>query len=398
MSKDQDIPIVFVGGPFSSALKPKEEKKDSYYFDNGLRKYFETVFEAIKVLGYNILSSHIAEQFGENIPNPVASIVERDKKWLEKSSLFIALIPLGNNGNPYRTDGTFVELGFAIAKGINVLLVIQNRKNPSLSFYIKYLDSFKNCTILDWDNFFLSPEIKIKEAMISNNQKEPTTQKQTRENVTHVEQMLASLSSCKEKVDVIVEDISITVFPDVFSPRLSHSSDFIMENWEIEKGQDVLDIGCGCGILGLFAVKKGAKSLTAVDINPQAVKNTRYNLMKYGYEKKSFLFVGDSLTALGNQKKYDRIILNAPYWNRKARNNIEMSCYDKDYKFLTNVLNESKNLLKPNGKLFLCFSDQGDTDIVNLLIQKNKYYILNQVFKRPKTGDDHIRIFWSLTV
>jgi ribosomal protein L11 methyltransferase len=40
---------------------------------------------------------------------------------------------------------------------------------------------------------------------------------------------------------------------------------------------DVLDIGCGSGILAIAAAKLGARSVMAVDIDPQAIETTRRN-------------------------------------------------------------------------------------------------------------------------
>lgn len=46
--------------------------------------------------------------------------------------------------------------------------------------------------------------------------------------------------------------------------------------------QDVLDYGCGSGILGIAALKLGAAQAIGVDIDPQAVESTRYNATNNG--------------------------------------------------------------------------------------------------------------------
>jgi ribosomal protein L11 methyltransferase len=46
--------------------------------------------------------------------------------------------------------------------------------------------------------------------------------------------------------------------------------------------QDVLDYGCGSGILGIAAMKLGAAHAIGVDIDPQAVESTRYNASNNG--------------------------------------------------------------------------------------------------------------------
>ena len=50
----------------------------------------------------------------------------------------------------------------------------------------------------------------------------------------------------------------------------------LLEKEEL-KGKSVLDVGCGSGILSIFAAKRGAKRVTAVDIDPLAVEETKEN-------------------------------------------------------------------------------------------------------------------------
>ncbi|MDH3325338.1 MAG: 50S ribosomal protein L11 methyltransferase [Gammaproteobacteria bacterium] len=45
-------------------------------------------------------------------------------------------------------------------------------------------------------------------------------------------------------------------------------------------GQDVIDYGCGSGVLGIAAAKLGAKMISAVDIDPQAITATDANSEK----------------------------------------------------------------------------------------------------------------------
>ena len=40
----------------------------------------------------------------------------------------------------------------------------------------------------------------------------------------------------------------------------------------------VLDMGCGTGVLGILAIKKGALMVTAIDIDEWAYKNTLENI------------------------------------------------------------------------------------------------------------------------
>ena len=49
-------------------------------------------------------------------------------------------------------------------------------------------------------------------------------------------------------------------------------------------GCRVLDNGCGTGVLGIFAAKRGADSVLAIDIDDKSVENTRENAARNGVE------------------------------------------------------------------------------------------------------------------
>ncbi len=52
-------------------------------------------------------------------------------------------------------------------------------------------------------------------------------------------------------------------------------------------GREVIDYGCGSGILGIAALKLGAAHVTAVDLDPQALLATRENAVRNGVSARS---------------------------------------------------------------------------------------------------------------
>jgi ribosomal protein L11 methyltransferase len=60
----------------------------------------------------------------------------------------------------------------------------------------------------------------------------------------------------------------------------SHPSTQLCLAWldeNLRRGEDVLDYGCGSGILAIAAVKLGARHVVGVDIDPQAIEASRQN-------------------------------------------------------------------------------------------------------------------------
>jgi ribosomal protein L11 methyltransferase len=72
-------------------------------------------------------------------------------------------------------------------------------------------------------------------------------------------------------------------------------------------GKKVLDMGCGTGILAIFAEMKGAKPLDAIDIDTWCYENSIENVERNGCENIT-VYKGDA--ALLVNKKYDVIIAN----------------------------------------------------------------------------------------
>lgn len=72
------------------------------------------------------------------------------------------------------------------------------------------------------------------------------------------------------------------------------------------ENKSILDYGCGSGILGISALKLGARKVTAIDIDPQAIEATRINAQKNNIEENIFVYK----EIIDNSEKYDVIVAN----------------------------------------------------------------------------------------
>jgi ribosomal protein L11 methyltransferase len=80
--------------------------------------------------------------------------------------------------------------------------------------------------------------------------------------------------------DVPITDIAIRLDPGVAFGTGSHATTNLCLQWlcaNEPRGKTVLDYGCGSGILAIAALKLGATSCAAVDIDPASVEATLYN-------------------------------------------------------------------------------------------------------------------------
>ena len=68
-----------------------------------------------------------------------------------------------------------------------------------------------------------------------------------------------------------------------------------------QAGMEVIDVGCGSGILSIAAIKLGAKNALSVDIDPLSVKATQENSEANGVRKSIETGEGSVLEVLNNQ-------------------------------------------------------------------------------------------------
>ncbi len=134
-------------------------------FDSSLRRVILNVLSALTSKGYSFFSSHIADQFGKQFDE--ASMVERDNNWVNECDIYLGLVPLDGSGMPRRTDGTWVEVGLALAFGKRVVLAIEDQDNPHQSYYVRNLKRLKQVRFVEWE-YFRSNMISILEEEAAN--------------------------------------------------------------------------------------------------------------------------------------------------------------------------------------------------------------------------------------
>ena len=93
-------------------------------------------------------------------------------------------------------------------------------------------------------------------------------------------------------------------------PETEELAEWILK-WELPKNQQVLDMGCGSGVLGLtLAAARPDWDITLVDVSPDALALARENGEALDAINTSFV-ESDLFTALGSG--FDGIVANLPY-------------------------------------------------------------------------------------
>jgi release factor glutamine methyltransferase len=114
---------------------------------------------------------------------------------------------------------------------------------------------------------------------------------------------------------VFFDDFVFVVDENVYEP--AEDSFLFAENLDVKEGERVLDMGTGCGILGIIAAKK-ASSVVAVDVNPYAVRCAKQNAQINNVRHKMAFIQDDLFAALQEEAKFGVILFNAPYLPTEA--------------------------------------------------------------------------------
>ncbi len=134
----------------------------------------------------------------------------------------------------------------------------------------------------------------------------------------------------------------LRILPGIYKPLDSEHGvvDFI------EPGKRVLDMGCGSGVLTVFAALK-SEHVTAVDISPQAIKNTLLNCLTLGLENVTVL-ASDMYTVVQNER-FDYIISYPPLFEHSFTSSDQQWCTSNH--FVKDLFSGAKDHLTDDGRL-----------------------------------------------
>lgn len=130
-------------------------------------------------------------------------------------------------------------------------------------------------------------------------------------------------------------------------------------------GKSILDCGCGTGILGIVALKRGAERATGYDIDEWSVDNTRHNAVINRVDERYTPLLGDAKVLDKVEEKFDIVVANI---NRNI---------------LLNDMERFAEKMKDGGILLLSGFYSADTDCL-----KEKAASLGLSFIKEKIDND----------
>lgn len=169
----------------------------------------------------------------------------------------------------------------------------------------------------------------------------------------------------KGRHTVKLDEFEFVVLPNVFPP------DFLEEkgNWRDKvfsnipapnsSGFEMLEMGCGSGAFCAayyLKYRKKMKRVVGVDINPDAVENTKLNFNMH--EINGNVVLSDLFEKLDSARdKFDLIYFNGPFvWVDEGKTVNEMlskAVGDPGYKLFKRFFEEAPKFLRSNGKVII---------------------------------------------
>ena len=158
--------------------------------------------------------------------------------------------------------------------------------------------------------------------------------------------------------------------------------DFIT-NFPIKK--DVLEVGGGCGVLGLLVARDFKINLTIIEIQKIMSEFIEKNSKK---NRIDVTIINDNFLEYNFNKRFDYIISNPPFYNstKKSENEIKKIARYDEFLPMKEFFNKVNSILTEKGEFIFCYDAKRFDDIVLNLPKPLK--ITDVKFVYPKKGKD----------
>lgn len=169
---------------------------------------------------------------------------------------------------------------------------------------------------------------------------------------------------------------------DVIPPRSQETvalfqEAIAMQVKRLPANPQILDMGCGSGVLALVAaitLNPLQPKVTATDILPEATASTRLNAESFADEDLiepdavNVLSAGDLFGTVGDER-YDLIIFNAPWVVAPVGSRSDISLNDPKQKTIRRFLEEVPRHLKQEGRVVLGYADNSGQRAVERVLE-----------------------------
>lgn len=166
------------------------------------------------------------------------------------------------------------------------------------------------------------------------------------------------------------DGIKVLVHPEVFPPHLTLSTKILLDfiNPMNLENKTLLELGCGSGIISLYASKKQA-IVTATDINKIALQYLEKASLKNNLDLE--IIQSDLFDNLQN-RIYDYIIINPPYYPRTPKNTKEKAWFcGENFEYFEKLFKQIPNHITNSSNVFMILSNDCDIEHIKSITSKS---------------------------
>jgi len=192
--------------------------------------------------------------------------------------------------------------------------------------------------------------------------------------------ILTDIKRAQDGISIDALNSKIHIRPQVYVPFDKSVPAMFMQFSDLIKDKTVLEIGTGTGVIAILAAQMGAKSVSACDINENAVDCAKNNIRISGFDHIVSEVVYSDL--FDNIKStYDVITFNAPWVQGKPQTLYDLAIYDENYMLVNRFMEQAPKYLNSEGIILLQYSDisqkngDGSIDNLNSILKQNGLYI-----------------------
>lgn len=164
-----------------------------------------------------------------------------------------------------------------------------------------------------------------------------------------------------------VDGVPLLVLPGVLNPVIFRSGTLLVRTLAGLPAADsspaphsacALDLGTGSGIGAIFAARRGYQAI-GIDINPEAVRCARINVLLNRLEPQVEIRHGDLFAGVAGQQ-FDLVLFNPPFFVGQPRDAGDMAWRSRDV--LERFARELPPVLKPTGLALVVLSSHGSPE------------------------------------
>ena len=169
---------------------------------------------------------------------------------------------------------------------------------------------------------------------------------------------------------------------------------------DISTAQKVLDVGSGSGLISLMVAQRCNASITGIEIDPLATKQSIENINNSPWSNRISIFNSDFIKwASSTSQRFDHIVSNPPFFNcgPNAPSSARATARHEASLGYEQLINYSKLLLTHNGKISFISPIERKDDII-FYCELAHMYISRLTNILSKENGKVNRLLWEITL